>query len=81
MATKTLTFNVDAEVERRFRKVARVARGGKKGYLGRALTDAMEKWTKEMEEADTVAAAMALLDRGVDLGGMKYGHRDELHER
>jgi predicted transcriptional regulator len=81
MATKTLTFSVNAEVERKFRRVARAAQGSKKGYLGRALTDAMERWTKEMEEADTVAAAMALLEKGVDLGGMKYGHRDELHER
>jgi len=81
MATKTLTFSVNAEVERKFRKVARAARGSKKGYLGRALTDAMERWTEEMEGADTVAAAMVLLDRGVDLGGVKYGHRDELHER
>ena len=81
MATKTLTFSVNAEVEKKFRKVARAVQGSKKGYLGRALTDAMEKWTKEMEGADTVAAAMALLDQGVDLGGMKYGRRDELHER
>jgi len=81
MATKTLTFSVDAEVERKFRKVARAAKGGKKGYLGRALTDAMEKWTKDVEGADTVAAAMALLDRGVDLGGIQYRRRDDLHER
>jgi hypothetical protein len=81
MATKTLTFSVNAEIERKFRKVARAAKGSKKGYLGRALTDAMDKWTKEMEGSDTVAAAMALLDQGVDLGGMKYGHRDELHGR
>ena len=78
MATKTLTFSVNAEVERKFRKVAR-ARGGKKGFLGRALTD-MEKWTKEMEGSDTVAAAMALLEQGVDLGGMTYQHREELHD-
>jgi predicted transcriptional regulator len=81
MATKTLTFSVNAEIERKFRKVARAAKGSKKGYLGRALTDAMDKWTKEMEGSDTVAAAMAFLDQGVDLGGMKYGHRDELHGR
>jgi hypothetical protein len=81
MATKTLTFNVNTEVEEKFRKVARATQGSKKGYLGRALTDAMEKWANEMEGADAVAAAMALLDQGVDLGGIKYGHRDELHER
>jgi hypothetical protein len=36
-----LTFSVDAEIERKFRKVAKAASGSKKGCLGRALTDAM----------------------------------------
>ena len=81
MTTKTLTFSVNADIEKRFRKVARAAKGSKKGYLGRALTDAMDKWTRDMERSDTVTAALALLGEGVDLGGMKYRHRDELHGR
>jgi predicted transcriptional regulator len=81
MATKTLTFSVNTDVEEKFRRVARATKGSKKGYLGRALTDAMEKWATDMEGADSVAAAMALLDQGLDLGGMRYEHRDELHDR
>jgi len=81
MASKTLTFNVNTDVEEKFRKVARATKGSKKGYLGKALTDAMEKWTKEMEGADSVASAMAVLDDGIDLGGLKRWSRDELHER
>jgi len=34
-----------------------------------------------MEGADAVAAAMVLLDQGVDLGGMRHPRRDELYER
>ena len=71
MTSRMLTFSVDAEAERKFRKVPKAASGSKKGYLGRALTDAMEKWTRENEASRAVAAALALLDQGVDLGGMK----------
>jgi hypothetical protein len=39
------------------------------------------KRIKETRGSDAVIAALALLGQGVDLGGMKYGHRDELHER
>ena len=80
MATRTLSLSVNSDVEKRLRQVAK-ARDRKKGYLGKALTDAMDKWTKEMERSDTVAAAMALLDEGVDLGGISYGRREELHGR
>ncbi|MDH2901085.1 MAG: hypothetical protein PXY39_08945 [archaeon] len=45
------------------------------------MTDAMERWTKEKEETDTVAAALSILDEGLPLGGVRYKHRDELHER
>ncbi len=81
MTTRTLTVNVNAEVEKEFRRVARATQGGKKGYLGKALTDAMHRWTMEKEATATVAAAMALLDQGLDLGGLRYARRDELHER
>lgn len=81
MASKTITVNVNAEVEQKFRKIARAVHGKKKGYLGKALTEAMEKWTEEKQETDTVAGTLNLLDRGIDLGGVKYRHRDELHER
>ncbi|MGI0078583.1 MAG: hypothetical protein ACRECH_03070 [Nitrososphaerales archaeon] len=81
MATKIITVSVDVEVEQKFRRTAKAVHGRKKGYLGKAVTEAMERWTKEREQRDTVAAALNLLDEGVDLGGVKYKRRDELHER
>ena len=81
MATKIITVSVRADVEERFRKIAAATHGKKKGYLGRALTEAMEEWAREREESGTVAAALRYLESGVDLGGTKYRHRDELHER
>ena len=81
MPSKIITVSVNAEVERKFRRTAKAVHGTKKGYLGRALTDAMERWTKDREETDTVAATLSLLDNGIDMGGVRYKHRDELHER
>jgi len=79
--SKVVTISVDAVVEEKFRRVAKVVHGKKKGYLSKALTEAMDKWTKDKEKNDSVAAAIRMLDQGVDLGGIKYRHRDELHER
>jgi len=81
MTSKTITVSVDAEVEQRFRRTAKAVHGKKKGYLGKALTDAMENWTREREEKDTVAATLRMLQEGLDLGGITYRHRDEFHEK
>jgi len=81
MTSKTITVNVDAEVEEKFRRTAKAVHGKRKGYLGKALTDAMKIWTREKEQTDNVAAALRLLDEGIDMGLMAYKIRAELHER
>ncbi len=81
VTSRTLTVNVNAEVEKKFRQVAKATQGGKKGYLGKALTDAMQKWTDEKEATVAVAAAMAMLAEGLDLGGLRNVRRVELHGR
>jgi predicted transcriptional regulator len=81
MPSKTITVSVDAEVEERFRRTAKAIHGKKKGYLGKALTDAMKVWTKEREQTDNVAATLRLLEEGVNMGITKQKSRDELHER
>lgn len=81
MPSRTITVSVNADVEQKFRKIAKAVHGKKKGYLGKALTEAMEKWTKEKQETDTVAETLSMLESGLDLGGISYKHRDELHER
>jgi predicted transcriptional regulator len=79
--SKTITVSVDSEVEQKFRRTAKVVHGQRKGYLGKALTDAMKVWTKERERTDNVVATIRLLDEGIDLGVSRYRSRDELHER
>ena len=74
----TLTVNVDAGTEDRFREqVARVY-GRRKGALGKALTEAMESW---VAQNTSVHRCMELLEKGVHLGGLTYKKRDELHDR
>ena len=70
--SKVVTISVNAVVEEKFRRVAKAVHGMKKGYLGKALTEAMDEWTKDKEKSDAVAAVLRLLDQGVDLGGIKY---------
>ncbi|MHB8566419.1 MAG: hypothetical protein ACYC7D_08710 [Nitrososphaerales archaeon] len=81
MPSRIITVSVNADVEQKFRKIAKAVHGKKRGYLGKALTEAMEKWTKEKQETGTVAETLGMLESGLDLGGIKYRHRNELHER
>ena len=81
MATKTITVNVQADVEERFRRVAASKHGKKKGYLGRAHTDAMKRWVDQEEASDATAETIKMLEEGLDLGGFNFTRRDELHER
>jgi len=81
MASKTITVNVRADVEERFRRVAASTHGKRKGYLGRALTEAMDEWAKEREGSDTIVQTLRLLDEGLELKGLSYRRREELHGR
>ena len=60
MASKIITVS-RADVEERFRKIAAATHGKKKGYLGRALTEAMEEWAREKEERGSVATALRMV--------------------
>ena len=75
----TITVNVKDDVEKRFRKMAGSRYGKRKGYLGEAVTAAMETWIKS--ESNNVKKAIELLEKGHNGGGLLYKSRDELHER
>lgn len=81
VTSKTITVSVRADVEERFRRVASSRHGKKKGYIGKAITEAMARWVEEEEGRDGVVQTLRLLEEGVDLGGLKYSRREELHER
>ena len=46
----TITVNVKDEVEKEFKAVANIARGGEKGYLEKAVTEAMQRWINEKRQ-------------------------------
>lgn len=75
---KTITINVEEKVERRFRKLAGAMYGRKKGYLGKAVTKALENWIIQKEANDAVAKSLALLDKGIKAKKWVF-NRDEIY--
>ena len=76
----TITVTVDDEIEARFRAKALQKFGKKKGMLGKAFNSAMDNWV-ESEKDDAVEETLKMLKKGINLGGITYKSRDELHER
>ncbi len=77
----TITVNVDDDVERRFRKVADITYHKKKGYLGRAITEAMTYWIYEKKQREISEKQLKLLEKGFNFGRKLYGAREDLYER
>lgn len=75
----TMTVSVDDNVEKRFRKAASSKYGKRKGYLGEAVTEAMQTWLKS--ESGNVRKAVELLEKGHNSQGVLYKSRGELHAR
>ncbi len=76
---KTITVNVEEEIESKFRNEVSRRYGKKKGCLGRALTEAMEEWTKK-RDADLENEVRKLLKEGIK--GRKWRfNREELYDR
>lgn len=81
MKTKTITISVQEDVEERFRRLAGATYGKHKGYLGKAVTEAMSTWVERKGGSDVVAKSLKLLETGIKMGKFKFKSRDELHER
>lgn len=77
----TMTVGVNDMTETKFRKAVKNTLGEGKGKLGKALTEAMEKWAEEAEQEELRKRALARLEKGYHLGGKTYKHRSELYER
>ena len=78
----TITVNVDDVVYEKFRKLASEKYNGKKGFLGDAITEAMNT---TVSSTKTEAARQRLIStarKGYNLGGFKKGFkREDLYER
>ncbi len=77
----TITVNVKNDVEKEFRKVVGAVHGTKKGSLGEAITDAMQKWILEKKQEKIAEEALKLLEQGFKFGKRMYKNRSELYER
>jgi predicted transcriptional regulator len=77
----TITINVDDEVEKKFRETAKTVIGDRKGFLGRAVTEAMELWIREKTQKEIARTALELMSQEYHLGKRLYSGRKDLHER
>jgi hypothetical protein len=77
--TETMTVNVEKDIASEFRKQAGLKYGKKKGYLGKAITEAMKEWSKKSDES-LEKQFLDLLETGIKMKKWKF-NRDELHER
>ena len=76
-----MTISVDDETEAKFRKAAAERHNGRKGYLGDAITEAMNKWLEKKEQKRISEEAISLMEKGFNMGKKLYKNRDDLYER
>lgn len=77
----TITISVEDDVEATFRRIASKEYGGKKGFLGDAITEAMRDWLARREQTQITARQIAKMRKGYHMGGFTFKERGELHER
>lgn len=77
----TITISVDDDTEKRFRKAAKKKLGERKGYLGKATTEALECWILKQTQEEIARDALALLETGYHIGGHGYTERKDLYDR
>jgi uncharacterized protein YigA (DUF484 family) len=77
----TITICIDDATEQRFREVAKNILGAKKGYLGRATTEAITLWIRDKEQDSIAQQGLALLEKEHHLGKYSFGSRKDIHDR
>lgn len=78
----TMTISVDDEAEKRFRRLVEEYKGGKKGDLGKAVTEAIEKWSEEKEQKEIATRLMEAAEKGLyKLPKNWKFNRDEIYDR
>jgi hypothetical protein len=77
----TITISVDDDIEQRFRAAAKKKLGERKGYLGKATSEALESWVKKQSQEEIAHDALALLETGHYPGRHLYKERKDLYDR
>lgn len=76
----TITVNVDDDVYLKFRKLASEEKGGKKGFLGDAITERMGTYVQEKEQDAIKKRLLANLRKGIRINYKGYNKRSELYD-
>ncbi|MCL4325259.1 MAG: hypothetical protein M1481_00250 [Candidatus Thermoplasmatota archaeon] len=77
--SKTITISIDEEINQEFRATAEKLYGRKKGYIRKALTEAIKQWLQE-KNTEVVVSSIGILKEGIKMKSWKFS-RDDLHER
>ena len=77
----TITISVDDDTEKRFREAAKKKLGERKGYLGKATTEALQNWVRKQTQEEIARDALALLETGQHPGKHLYTERKDLYDR
>jgi len=77
----TITISVDNDTEKRFREAAKKKLGERKGYLGKATTEALDLWIRKQTQEEIARDALALLEKGHHPGKHLYKERKDLYDR
>ncbi|MCX6688896.1 MAG: hypothetical protein NTZ39_04275 [Methanoregula sp.] len=77
----TITISVDNDTEKRFREAVKKKLGERKGYLGKATTEALDLWIQKQTQEEIARDALALLEKGHHLGKHLYKERKDLYDR
>jgi hypothetical protein len=77
----TITISVDDDTEKRFREAAKKKLGERKGYLGKATTEALEIWVRKQSQDEIACDALALLETGQHPGKRRSIERKDLYDR
>jgi hypothetical protein len=77
----TITISVDDDTEQRFRDAAKKKLGERKGYLGKATTEALETWIRIQSQEVIARDALSLLETGYHVGRRTSTERKDLYDR
>ncbi len=77
----TVTINIDSAIESRFRDYVYKEYGKSKGVLGKAVSQAIEKWLEERKQEKLGQEAISLMKKGFKMGAIRVKSRDELYGR
>ena len=78
MVSKTITVNITEKILNEFREKAALRYGKRKGYLGKAVTEAMDQWMRNLD-SNIEAESLKMLKEGIKMKKWKF-KREDLYE-